>query len=50
MLTIDPTNPTNADIAWAIGVLVLALIVFYEMIKHSKSKSKKHFDETDIFN
>jgi hypothetical protein len=47
---LDPKNPTTADIVWAIGLIVLALIGFYELIKRSKTKSKKHFDETDIFN
>ena len=50
---LDPTNPTHADIAWAIGILVLCVIGFYELIKVvEKNKRNKHnnFNETDIYN
>ena len=53
MLTVDPTQPTAANMAWAIGVLVICMIVFYQLIKVvEKTKRNKHnnFNETDIFN
>jgi len=53
MLNVDPTQPTAANIAWAIGVLVICVIGFYELIKVvEKTKRNKHnnFNETDIFN
>jgi hypothetical protein len=52
MLNVDPTQPTAANVAWAIGVLVICMVVFYQMIKSvEKTKRNKHnnFNETDIY-
>lgn len=49
---LDPTNPTTADIVWAIGILLLCVIGFYEFIKSvEKTKRNKHnnFDEKDLY-
>lgn len=49
---LDPNNPTTADSAIAIGIIVVALLTFYELIKCvEKTKRNKHnnFDETDLY-
>jgi hypothetical protein len=51
-MLVDPNNPTHADIAWAIGVLIVCIIGFYELIKVvEKTKRNKHndFNEKDIY-
>jgi hypothetical protein len=52
MLNVDPTQPTAANVAWSIGVLVICMVVFYQMIKNvEKTKRNKHnnFNEHDIY-
>jgi hypothetical protein len=51
---LDPKNPTTADSAVVIGVIVVALtliwMVYDSVVTTKRKKNHNIFDETDIFN
>lgn len=50
---LDPTNPTTADSALIIGVIVVVLtliwMVYDSVITTKRKKNHNIFDETDIY-